>query len=70
MTDRVAAFIVVLDDDIRTDDVKDVITALGMIKGVARVAPVVSDINLHIATVRARNELVSKVLKVFELGPK
>ena len=39
MTDRINAFIVILDRDIREDDAEDTITALKQIKGVLSVKP-------------------------------
>jgi hypothetical protein len=53
MTDRHAAYIVVLSDDLREDDAEYTINALRMVKGVARVEPVVADQAIHIAEVRA-----------------
>lgn len=49
MTDRVAAYIVTLDEDIREDDVEPILTALRMTRFVASVKPVPADIDQHIA---------------------
>lgn len=53
MTDRHAAYIVVLDQDIRDDDAEPILTALRMVKHVASVEPVVSSYDTHIAESRA-----------------
>jgi hypothetical protein len=61
VTDRVAGFVVTLAQDMRVDDVEAVVAALGMIKGVAKVAPVDSDATLQVAYHRARFELTRRV---------
>jgi hypothetical protein len=62
MTDRHAAYIVTLAEDIREDDAEVLVVALGAIRGVLSVKPVVSDVELWIAEERARNDLGSRVL--------
>ena len=52
MTDRVAAFVVTLDSDIREDDVEEILTALRMVRFVASVKPVFASFDLHIARER------------------
>ncbi len=64
MTDRHAAYIVVLGDDIREDDAQPILTALRMVKGVASVEPVVADWNLHIAQSRANQEWRDRIWEV------
>lgn len=49
MTDRHAGYIVTLAEDIREEEADAIIAALRMIKGVAAVSPVVSDLNLRMA---------------------
>ena len=61
MTDRHAGYIVTLADDIREDDAEAIIQALLMIKGVARVEPIVADHQLFLATQRARAEIGDKL---------
>lgn len=61
MTDRHAAYIVTLDRDVRDDRDADVITALSMVRGVIGVTPVVSTPELHIAEMRAKSALGSKL---------
>lgn len=51
MTDRVAAFLVTLDEDRREDDIEAIMTALGMVRGVVKVEPMWE---LRIAEERAR----------------
>lgn len=61
MTDRYAAFIVVLDRDLRSDDAEGIRTALGLIRHVVSVEPVVADSTLFIARAQARAELEQKL---------
>ena len=61
MTDRINAFIVVLDRDYREDDVEPILTALRMVRGVVSVVPHVADLTDQIALERTKNELRSRV---------
>lgn len=61
MTDRIHSFTVVLDQDIRTDDVEAIVRAIEMIRHVADVRPHVADMNTHTAYVRARSDLAGKL---------
>jgi hypothetical protein len=61
MTDRINAFIVILDHDIREDEAEDTITALKQIKGVLSVQPHVADFSDAIAQDRVRQELGMKL---------
>lgn len=61
MTDRVNALIVVLDRDIRIDDVQAQIDAIKMVKGVLSVSPNVSNLEDHIAHERAHREISSAI---------
>lgn len=64
MSDRIAAFIVTLEKDIRDDDAEAQLNAIRCIRGVRSVQPVVADTTLHIAEERARYELGQKLLDV------
>ncbi|MCY1297955.1 hypothetical protein D9M68_18900 [compost metagenome] len=68
MTDRHAAYIVVLDENIREDDAQAIITALEMVKGVATVQPVVGNSDQQIATARVyasfKTQLVNFILNM------
>lgn len=64
MTDRIHSITVVLDHDMREDDVQNVIAAIGMIRGVLSVTPHVSDLTSHMAEQRARAELGEKIWTV------
>jgi hypothetical protein len=68
MTDRINAFIVILDRDIREDDAEDTITALKQIKGVISVKPHVKNMSDSIALEQVRLELTEKLWRV--LHPK
>ncbi len=69
MTDRVAAFVVTLERDIRADDVVLIANALRQVRGVLSVAPVVANIETHVAEQRARGDVVERLyalIKEFE----
>lgn len=63
MTDRIAAFTVVLDRDIREDDVEPLLTAIRLLRGVLTVEPHVASLDMQIAHARAKAELRSAMLK-------
>lgn len=62
MTDRHAGYIVTLEEDIRADDAQNTIRALSMVRGVASVEPVVSDVAVQIAEARASTKFLRKLL--------
>lgn len=64
MTDRFAGYIVVLEDNIRSDDAEATTKAIAQLRGVVSVIPVVSNIEIHIAEERVRRELGEKLLQV------
>jgi hypothetical protein len=63
MTDRVHSLAVVLERDIRIDDVQATINAIKQVKGVIDVTPEIADLNSHMAYARARTDLQSKLWK-------
>ena len=66
MTDRLCALTVVLDGTIREDDAERIMDAIGMIKGVAEVRPVVADSQAHWAKTMALRELELKLWNVLK----
>lgn len=62
MTDRINALTVVLDRDIREDDVEWIVNAIRMVKGVLSVEPRVANMTDHIAKVRAEQEMKTRIL--------
>jgi hypothetical protein len=64
MSDRYDSFIVTLQRDTRDDDAEPTIAAIRQIRGVLSVKPHVSDIATHVATERAKRELLDALLKV------
>jgi len=66
MTDRYKGFIVTLDKDYRSDDSEAIITAIGMVKGVADVKPLVAEYNDHINRQRIKMEMTDKLWKVLQ----
>lgn len=62
MTDRHAAYIVVLVRDVRTDDAEAIITALRMVRGVVDVQPVLAEHGQQVARSRLGWELRGKVV--------
>jgi len=69
MSDRYFALTVILEDTIREDDAKYIMDAIGMIKGVARVEPLLADPQAYWARMEARRELERKVWNVFREVP-
>lgn len=70
MTDRIHSLTVVLDHDMRDDDIQPLIDAIKMMKGVRTVDTHVSDIASHMAEARAflaaGEELVALASKFFK----
>ena len=64
MTDRINAFVVVLDKDVCEADAKAWAAVLMMLKGVISVEPHVVDITDHIALTRARQQLGSELMGI------
>ena len=61
MTDRHAAYIVTLADNIREDDAEPTLNALRMIKGVIKVEPVVGNYELQIAQARVDQQWQERI---------
>lgn len=68
MSDRINAFTIVLDKDIKNEDVQDLLTALKMLKGVISVTPNVADISDHIAQMRERARINHELIKIIDHG--
>ena len=68
MTDRYFALTVLLDRDIREDDAEHILHAIRMIKGVLKVEPHVTDVDMWAAESRARHKLVAELWKVLYPG--
>lgn len=65
MTDRHRSVLVVLDRDVRSDDLEVVLSAIRMIKGVASVEPgPVTDVRDHLAREVVRRELEHELREV------
>jgi hypothetical protein len=67
MTGHVHSLTVVLDHDVREDDVQHVIDAIGMVRCVLSVTPIVADSTSHMAEKRAGvewSELLYAILRV------
>lgn len=62
MTNRVNAFIVVLEDNVREDDIQETRLALQMIKGVVDVKPNIATVDNLIAETRVKREILNKIL--------
>jgi hypothetical protein len=63
MSDRIHGLTVALDRDYRDDDVKRIVEAIEMIKGVQAVTMIVSDANDWINRTRIQREIEDKLLK-------
>jgi hypothetical protein len=66
MTDRHAGYLVTLTEDTREDDAERIITALSMVKGVLSVDPLTADASTLMGEVRARLDLVRKVMDALD----
>ncbi len=64
MTDRHIAYTVLLKEPVREDDAEAIIAAIGMIKGVHKVTPVVRDVQQLFIYEQVRMELGQKLWKV------
>ena len=64
MTDRHSGYVVTLASDIREDDAEAIITALGQIRGVISVTPVVADVQTAVASQRAKIKWSQKLYEL------
>lgn len=64
MTDRIHSLTVVLENDVREDDLEPLIAAIRCLRGVLSVSTHVSDLEAYMAKERARHELGQKLLDV------
>jgi len=64
MSDRINAFVVILNESVREDEVNAITTALKMIKGVYTVTPHVESIEDLMAEIKANNTAKSKLLDI------
>ena len=69
MTDRYMGLSVVLDDDYRDDDAQSIISAILMIKGVAKVVPAVVGCNDYINRQRVALEIEERVFNALREDP-
>lgn len=65
MTDRHSGYLVTLGHDIREEDAEAVIRALGMIKGVMSVKPIIHDHALMIAEERQREKYEAMLWRLY-----
>jgi len=64
MTDTIYALTVVLEKDIRDDDIEAITNAIRMLRGVLDVTNHISDPSTYVAEARARRELGDKLWEV------
>lgn len=64
MTDRVHSLTVVLDSDIREDDIQRWVEAICLLKHVISVTPRVANLDSHMAEERAKRDLQDKIWAV------
>jgi len=67
MTDHTNALVVVLEHDIRTDDVESLMQAIRHLRGVLSVTPNVSNVDSHIAQQRAFYDIRERMQRAFAL---
>lgn len=66
MTDRHVAYTVTLLEPVREDDAQRIIDAIGMVKGVAEVVPVVATPEAYWSRSTARRELLLEVIDLLK----
>lgn len=66
MTDRIKGIVVTLDRDYRDDDVRAILDAIRMIKGVVAVAPQVSTSDDWMARRRVQHQLRDRIYKMMD----
>ena len=66
MTDRIKGLYVVLEDDMRPEDVSGIEIAIRLIRGVAHTNTLVADADHYMAVVQARIKLRSKLWDALE----
>lgn len=64
MSDRIKALTVVLEQDMREDEVAPLIAAIKYLRNVSSVTAEVADQDLYVATTRVRRELTEKLLQI------
>jgi hypothetical protein len=64
VTDRIFAYTVILEREIRADDAEAIENAIRMVKGVAEVTPQVANASDYFAVETARRELGQKIWEV------
>jgi hypothetical protein len=64
MTDRCLTLTVVLETDMRVDDVESITSAIAQIRGVLDVEKNVADVQDYMAIARAREDLGRKILGI------
>ncbi|GIH95339.1 hypothetical protein ACFFMN_23545 [Planobispora siamensis] len=69
MTDRHAGYLVVLERDVRDDDAAAIIAALGMVKGVLSVDPVLADYREQIMRIRVDEDWRTALYRLASRGP-
>jgi hypothetical protein len=62
MTNSISAITVVLEKNMREDDAAPLMSAISQLRGVLSVSGNVSDIMEHVAQLRARRELLDKLI--------
>lgn len=61
MTDRVNGLTVVLERNMRTDDVESLVQAIANFRFVRSVQPIIVESSAHVAEMRLRSELAERV---------
>lgn len=64
MSDRIKVLTVVLEQDLREEEIQPLIAAIKQLRNVIEVSAEVADPNLYVATTRVRRELGQKLLKI------
>lgn len=66
MSDHYNALIVTLEDDLSQENAQPLIDAIKQLRGVLSVDPHVRDVNGYVAQIRARTEVIEKLIGVID----
>lgn len=64
MTDRIDSFVVILEKDIREDDIQDTMMAICMVKGVLKAVPQIRDGSYVVIKERIKSQLLYKLFEM------
>jgi len=66
MTDRAKGLTVVLEQDVRVDDLEALVSAIECMRGVVHVEPVITSTEDYFVETRVRRELLDRIFEIFK----